>query len=96
MYFRKHKADRVVSLDQSGVGAIIAETQEEDNSEAQQKMMNALKQMTEEDAQLIELRFFEKRSFAEVGNIVGITENNAKVKVYRIIDKMKKLMGATR
>jgi RNA polymerase sigma-70 factor (ECF subfamily) len=38
------------------------------------------------------LRFFEKRSFAEIGEIVGITENNAKVKVYRILDKLKKLL----
>lgn len=94
MYFRKNKADRIVSIEQSGIAMILAEVKEEDRSEVQQKMMQALKQMTEEDTQLIELRFFEKRSFAEVGNIVGITENNAKVKVYRIIDKIKKLMGA--
>jgi RNA polymerase sigma-70 factor (ECF subfamily) len=52
--------------------------------------------MSDEDTQLIELRFFEKRSFAEVGDIVGITENNAKVRVYRILDKIKKIMGNNR
>jgi RNA polymerase sigma-70 factor, ECF subfamily len=93
MYFRKHNADRVVSLDKSGIVNIITEVLEEDNTEAQQRMMTALKQMDEADIQLIELRFFEKRSFAELGNIIGITENNAKVKVYRILDKIKKLMG---
>jgi RNA polymerase sigma-70 factor (ECF subfamily) len=93
MYFRKNNAGRVVSLDQGGMVSIIEEVQEEDNSEAQQRMLTALKQMNEEDTQLIELRFFEKRSFAEVGNIIGITENNAKVKVYRILEKIKKIMG---
>jgi len=94
MYFRKNNADRVVSLEQSNVGAIIAEVKEDDSTEAQQRMMSAIKQLGEEELQLIELRFFEKRSFAEVGNIIGITENNAKVKVYRILDKIKKIMGS--
>jgi RNA polymerase sigma-70 factor (ECF subfamily) len=96
MYFRKNNAGRVVSLDQGSIMTIISEVQEEEHSEAQQRMLKALKEIGEEDTQLIELRFFEKRSFAEVGNIVGITENNAKVKVYRILDKIKKIMGNNR
>lgn len=96
MYFRKNNAGRVVSLDKGSIVQIIAEVQEEDNSEAQQRMLTALKQINEEDTQLIELRFFEKRSFAEVGSIVGITENNAKVRVYRILEKIKTIMGNKR
>lgn len=96
MYFRKNNVSRVVSIEQGGIGNMIAEAQEEDTTDAQQRMMKALKQMEETDIHLIELRFFEKRSFAEIGAIIGITENNAKVKVYRILDKLKKMMGATR
>lgn len=96
MYFRRNNASRVVSLDQSNLVVLIAETVEEDNSDAQKRMLTALKQLNDEDTQLIELRFFEKRSFAEVGNITGITENNAKVKVYRILEKIKKIMGNNR
>jgi RNA polymerase sigma-70 factor (ECF subfamily) len=96
MYFRRNNAIRVVSLDQGNLGSLIEEAEGEDNSEAQHRMLKALKQMSEEDTQLIELRFFEKRSFAEVGNIVGITENNAKVRVYRILEKIKKIMGNNR
>ena len=39
---------------------------------------------------LLELRFFEKRPFKEVADIMDITENNAKVKIYRLLQKMKK------
>jgi len=92
MYFRKNNAHRVISLEQNTVMQIMQEVQEEDNSHAQQQMMAALKQLGGDDIQLIELRFFEKRSFAEVGQIIGITENNAKVKVYRILDKLKKIL----
>ena len=92
MYFRKSNADRIVSLEQTGIAQIVQEAELEENTEALQRMMNAVKQLDEADIQLIELRFFEKRSFAEVGEIIGITENNAKVKVYRILDKLKKIL----
>lgn len=93
MYFRKNKAFRVVSLEQNCIHQIVQEADIVDNTEAQQKMMTALKQLDNYDIQLIELRFFEKHSFAEVGNIIGITENNAKVKVYRILEKLKKILS---
>ena len=92
MYFRKNNANRVISLDQNNIIQIVNEVQEEDNALATQRMMTALKKLDGDDIQLIELRFFEKRSFADLADIVGITENNAKVKVYRILDKLKKIL----
>ncbi len=92
MHFRKNKVNRIVSIEQSGIIQMAQEAEMTDNTEALQRMTNALKKLDTEDIQLIELRFFEKHSFAEVGEIIGITENNAKVKVYRIIDKLKQLM----
>jgi len=47
--------------------------------------------LKEKDLQLIELRFFEKRSFKEIGEILDITENNAKVKSFRALEKLKQL-----
>ena len=93
MYFRKNNAERIVSLDQTSIIQIAQETDSEENSEGIGQMMNALKQLDNDDIQLIELRFFEKRSFAEIGGIISITENNAKVKVYRILDKLKKVLN---
>ncbi len=92
MYFRKTKKDRVVSLEQVHLGALVDEAGEND-SEANRKLVLALlAHLSADDMQLIELRFFEKRSFAEVGGILGITENNAKVKTYRILDKLKAIL----
>ncbi len=93
MYFRKNNAQRVVSLSQNGIIQIAQEAELEENTEGIKQMMNAVKQLDALELQLIELRFFEKHSFAEVGEIVGITENNAKVKVYRILDKLKKVLS---
>ena len=63
-------------------------TREED---LRQQLPAILQKLTGEELQLIELRFFEQRPFKEVAEIVGITETYAKVKVYRILQKMKKL-----
>lgn len=92
MYFRKNKGYRVVSMEQSGIQQIAQEAELKEEQDKMELLTTALKKLDDDDVQLIELRFFEKRSFAEVGGIVGITENHAKVKIYRIIDKLKKLM----
>ena len=51
-----------------------------------------VQELEEEDMQFIEMRFFEKRAFKEIADIFGITENNAKVKTYRILEKLKKII----
>ena len=92
LYFRKTKKERVVSLDKSDLGKMIAESGESDSDENQKLLLRVLGTLSAEDMQLIELRFFEKRPFNEVGEIIGITENNAKVRTYRILEKLKQLL----
>lgn len=89
LYFRKTKRERHVSLQHTDLGTIITESGQTDSDERRRLLMRALGALKPEEMQLIELRFFEKRSFAEVGHICGITETNAKVKTYRILDKLK-------
>ena len=92
MFYRKESINRIVSIEKVGMNQIVEETDEQKNEESLQKVTNALSHLKTNEVEIIELRYFEKRSFAEVGEIICITENNAKVKVYRIIDKLKKLM----
>jgi RNA polymerase sigma-70 factor, ECF subfamily len=92
MYFRKTNRTRVVSLEQGSLATIITETKESDSEDNRKLLMAALAQLDEAEMQLVELRFFEERPFAEIGEIAGITENNAKVKMYRILEKLRKLL----
>jgi len=81
----------VVSLENKGVSEIITEigdTEKEDYS----RLHLALGILEDQEMELIELRFFEKRPFKEIGEILDITENNAKVRTYRILDKLKSLL----
>lgn len=87
-FYRNSKKMRAISLDEKGIKAIATET-DTDKKEMLSNLKIALKYLSEEELQIIELRFFEERPFAEVSQILGITENNAKVKTYRIIDKLK-------
>jgi RNA polymerase sigma-70 factor (ECF subfamily) len=65
--------------------------EDENNDVQKHRLVSCLGLLKEKDLQLIELRFFEKRSFKEIGEILDITENNAKVKSFRALEKLKQL-----
>lgn len=91
-YFRKSRRYRLVAIEDKTVEQLFEEmthsTREED---LRHQLPAILQKLTAEELQLIELRFFEQRPFKEVADISGITETYAKVKVYRILQKMRKL-----
>jgi RNA polymerase sigma-70 factor (ECF subfamily) len=60
--------------------------------EREYQLLQCLEKLSEEEMVYIELRFFEGRSFKEIADIQRVTENNAKVKTYRIIEKLRKLI----
>lgn len=90
--FRAEKAQRTVNIESVSVYHIIEEIQESKIDEYHDKIVGIISELPEDELQLIEMRFFEKRAFKEIAEILGITENNAKVKTYRILDKLKKMI----
>ncbi|MFM9952310.1 MAG: RNA polymerase sigma factor [Saprospiraceae bacterium] len=89
-YFRQNKAGRVVSIEEVHIGEVMEEIDEEHNEALRNKLLLVLNELNELDLQLIEMRFFEQMPFKEIADITGMTENNAKVKVYRILERLKK------
>jgi RNA polymerase sigma-70 factor (ECF subfamily) len=69
---------------------IVDEFCDDHTEENRQKLMKSLTLLKDNELQLIEMRFFEKRSFREIGEILDLTENNAKVKTFRALVKLKK------
>ncbi|MEL6251889.1 MAG: sigma-70 family RNA polymerase sigma factor [Bacteroidota bacterium] len=91
-FFRNTKSQRVISMEGKDL-MDMAEEVEEDHSEANlQSLLKTFQRLSPDEIQFIELRFFEKMSFKELAAVYSITENNAKVRMYRLINKMKKLM----
>lgn len=92
MLFRKNSKEQALNVDIGSIGDIMEEMNETTPEENINVALNALTKLPLEDLQIIEMRFFEKRPFKEIGDILGITENNAKVRTYRILDRLKQII----
>jgi len=89
--FRDKKARRTVNVESMHLFEMVDDIEEDQTDMSRKALLQVIGELNEEDIQMVELRFFEKRSFREIGEILDITENNAKVKSHRVIKKMKKL-----
>jgi RNA polymerase sigma-70 factor (ECF subfamily) len=90
-YFRKSKKARLVTIDEQITESLFEEMMADNRmDELKLRLPVILKTLTPDELQLIEFRFFEQRSFREIGLLLDITETYAKVKTYRALDKMKK------
>ena len=88
--FKDKKSTRTVNVDTSNVEDIIDEVEQDNTGEMREVLIEVIGDLPEVELQIIEMRYFEKRSYREIGDILGMTENNAKVKAYRIVEKLKK------
>jgi RNA polymerase sigma-70 factor (ECF subfamily) len=89
--FRDKKAQRTVSIDSMQLGKVMEEFQFDEREHKRELLLKVLPLLKENQLQLIEMRFFERRSFREMGEILDLTENNAKVKTFRALIKLKEL-----
>ncbi len=90
-HFRYKNRIRYTTIDEESVSSLSEDIPVIDNDEnVIQVLRKAFQKLRQEELMLIELRYFEQRSFKEVSQLLGITENNCKVKVHRIIKKLKK------
>ena len=94
-YYRKSNKKRVVSIEEEyfpeiGVEANLNLDGADDFEDLKAALIETLDELKEGDLKIIEMRFFEKRPFKEIAQILDITESNAKMKTYRILERMKK------
>ena len=90
--FRNTKAEWAINIDEANLNVMAEEIEEQYSEQDHEQLIELLCGLPEEDLQLIEMRYFEKRSFKEISEIIEITENNSKVRVYRILEKLKSQM----
>lgn len=89
--FRDRKARRTVNVESMHLFEMVEEFDEDDSVVDKKKLLQCLSLLKDGDLQLIELCYFEKCSYREIGDILEITENNAKVRTFRALDRLKKL-----
>lgn len=88
--FRSQKDKRAINADIGDLRFICEENSEPFFEEYIPAIKQLIQELNSDDLHLVEMRFFEKRPFKEIAEILNITEVNAKVKMYRIIEKLKK------
>ena len=92
-YFRSQNRLRTVNLESSEVNRLFSDVDDSIYDEDQIQMLKtSLKYLSSSDYLMIEMRYFEERPFKEIAQILEITETNAKVKTYRAMDKLKKVV----
>lgn len=88
-FYRRSKVRQAVNIDDTQVADILTELGEENSAVTDARLMQAIQQLGPEEMQLLEMRFFEKRPFKDVCDILGITETAAKGRVYRLLERLK-------
>jgi RNA polymerase sigma-70 factor, ECF subfamily len=92
-FFRKNKRNFEVDVHENQLLALQEEMHlsNEMSQENQIRLIECINQLEQEQMDLIELRFFQEMSFKEIAEIYSITEANAKMRLYRILEKLQKM-----
>lgn len=86
--FRKPEIPQSSLMDHSQITETIDQEPEDANSE---RLFRAIRMLEEADRALLSL-YFEDLSYAEIGEVLGISEINAGVRLTRIKKKLRKLL----
>ena len=92
-HYRASQKKRVVGIDDANLSDMIEEMEEESPEWMRNLLVQALDGLKGHELDLIEMRFFEQRSFHKIAELLDMTENNAKVKTYRILERLKKKLS---
>ena len=92
MFFRNQKKNNYIPIEEERFQLLASEINLSScmSLSDQEKLITLLNEMDESQLELIELRFFQGLSFKEISEIYSITEANAKMKTYRILERLGK------
>lgn len=91
-WYRQSKKLRVVSVEDTNLLGMFEEVLEDDLEKFRPFLVSALDELKEADLEIVEMRFFEQRPFKEIAEVLNITESNAKVRTYRVLERLKKII----
>ena len=88
-FYKRAKVRKAINIDDTQVAEVLGELGEENSAVTDERLMQAIQHLDEEEIQLLEMRFFDKRPFKELCEILNVTETAAKARVYRLLEKLK-------
>jgi RNA polymerase sigma-70 factor (ECF subfamily) len=87
---KRNSSIRTVNIDSTGLKEMAEDTDENIWEAYQPQLIEAIGKLPEQDLQLVEMRFFQKMPFKQIAEILDTSEPNAKMRLYRILERMKK------
>ena len=90
LHYRKQNKTTQVELLEKDVIVLLEEIKQPEDIKQLEVMLEALNNLPLQTAELIEMRFFEKLSFNEIGAVLDLKPVTAKIRVYRALEKLKK------
>lgn len=91
-HYQQTNKKLVFSFDVQEFENLIEQSIEKEEKPDIDYIIQQMQSMCESDIKVLELRFFETKSFSEIAFIMDITEATAKMRTYRAIDKLRKLL----
>lgn len=88
-YYRRSNKVRWVTIDDSMIENICEESNGPDPEELKKNLDNIIQTLSPEEVRLLELRFFENKTYKDISFIVGMTETGVKTKVWRLLEKIR-------
>lgn len=93
MHWRKKK-EVVMDLSYAEVDTLRTEIGLAEDQEDLQRLARSLSKLPADKARLIELRYIDGLSFLEVGQVLGIAEDAAKMRVHRVLGTLRQYLGS--
>ncbi|PKP03824.1 MAG: hypothetical protein CVU11_06835 [Bacteroidetes bacterium HGW-Bacteroidetes-6] len=89
MQHRKRKLEIVYHIDVESLHQLRSDTSDENQLDREAMLMQALQKLDRDEMEIVEMRYFEKQSVGFIAGVLGISENNVSVRIFRIIKKLK-------
>ena len=98
MFFRNQKKTFSVSINENQLADVANEAEIEGymSIEQQEQLITLMNNMEQDQLDLIELRFFQGFSFKQIADIYNISEANAKMRTYRLLERLEKMWVKTK
>lgn len=89
-HYRRTKSQPVLSLNTKGICELIENLPKNNYPINDEELFGAIELLKDDEVELINMRYFENRSFKEIADILEMGESACKMKLYRILEQIKK------
>jgi RNA polymerase sigma-70 factor (ECF subfamily) len=88
-HYRRTNSQAVLSLNTKGISEIIENLPDHNFPIDDEQLFGAIELLKDNEVELINMRYFESRSFKEIAGILEMGESACKMKLYRILEQIK-------